>query len=150
MQGNQGTITPFLYQKSLSRSPKTLKLIFMTTFFMTKYDALMSYRTVRTLRISKGPLFSYTLNRTPIMATKYDGATQCLPKYLVSVLLISLRCRRPLSIDWVLQASAQIHRISCSIKYVKSAHKELLCKLFSLIIYILASHISCRMRYVIF
>ena len=62
----------------------------------------------------------------------------------------SLRCRRPLSIDWVLRASAQIHRISCSIRYVKYAHKILLCKLFSLIMYILASHISCRVRYVIF
>ena len=62
----------------------------------------------------------------------------------------SLRCRRTLSIDWVLRASAQIHRISCSIKHVKYAHKKLLCKLFSLITHILASHISCRVRYVIF
>ena len=40
----------------------------------------------------------------------------------MSCAIYSLRCRRPPSIDWVLRASAQIHRISCSIKYVKYAH----------------------------
>ena len=63
----------------------------------------------------------------------------------MSCAIYSLRCRRPPSIDWVLRASAQIHRISCSIKYVKYAHKKIIMQTILAIFWRLMSRVECDM-----